>query len=209
MQLLADQVSNREGMMNIGPQKDTNLKPDTVFSIYSHYTSLKLDHIIMSYNGSLNGELIGAIIQVADSKLKEQQTNIRKKKNIINILIESLQNIYYHSSPDLATGLVTRECYITLIKDLEEFCICLGNYMLTKHVDQFKERLDSINSLSKTELHQLYLQTLDSGKISSKGGAGIGMLRILRESGNPIEYEFTPVNEQYSFYGLKIKVSLL
>ena len=187
---------------------DAELKSLTMFSIFEHYVAMRNEHTIMSYCGSLNGELIAAILQMADSKLKEQQTNLRKKKNIINILIECLQNIYYHSSPDHATGLPTRECTVMLMHGSGEFRICLGNFMLNKHVEPFRNKLDSINNLSKTDLHSLYLETLDSGKISVKGGAGIGMLRILREAGQPMEYDFTPIDEQYSFYGLKVRVSL-
>ncbi|MES2388983.1 MAG: SiaB family protein kinase [Bacteroidota bacterium] len=177
-------------------------------SIFEHYVAMRNEHIIMSYNGSLNGELIAAILQMADSKLKEQQTNLRRKKNIINILIECLQNIYYHSSSDAATGLPTRECTVMLVQNSGEFNICLGNFMLSKHVDSFKGKLDSINTLNKGDLHALYLETLDSGKISVKGGAGIGMLRILREAGQPMEYDFTRVDDTHSFYGLKIRVAL-
>lgn len=173
-------------------------------NIYHQFQMMQQNHLIVSYNGSLDGELIAALLQLSDAKLKEQQLATRKKKNIINILIECLQNIFYHSESEIAS---LKECILMLGRDNDSYYIYTGNYLRTEKALQLKTKLDKINPLSKEELHELYLATLDSGQLSAKGGAGLGMLRIIRESGQKLEYTIHPANAEYSFFSLQIKIA--
>jgi hypothetical protein len=174
-------------------------------NIYQQFQMMQQNHLIVSYNGSLNGELIAALLQLSDAKLKEQELTIRKKKNIINILIECLQNIFYHSESESA---MFQQCVLMLGKDETSYYIYTGNYLRNEKAKMLQTKLDKINPLSKEELHQLYLATLDSGQLSAKGGAGLGMLRIIRESGQKLAYEIEPIDQDYAFFSLQIRINI-
>ena len=45
------------------------------------------------------------------------------------------------------------------------------------------------------------------GKLSAKGGAGLGFIDIARKSGNKLEYFFKEINSYSSFFILTTKVS--
>ncbi|SFC62143.1 hypothetical protein SAMN05421780_107136 [Flexibacter flexilis DSM 6793] len=175
-------------------------------NIYHQYQMMKQNHLIVSYSGTLNGELIASLLQLSDAKLKEQQVNVRKKKNIINILIECLQNIFYHSEMELPA---LKECILMLSKQDDEYVIYTGNYLRQDRAKVLQAKLEKINPLSQEEIHQLYLATLDSGQISAKGGAGLGILRIIRESGQKLEYAIENIDNEHAFLGLQIKIGSL
>jgi len=43
--------------------------------------------------------------------------------------------------------------------------------------------------------------------MSDKGGGGLGMIDIARKSGQKLDFNFLPVNNNFSFFSLNIKVS--
>jgi hypothetical protein len=48
---------------------------------------------------------------------------------------------------------------------------------------------------------------LDNNRISDKGGADLGMIDMARKSGQKLDYSFTKVNDELSFFGLQVKVA--
>lgn len=87
---------------------------------------MKTHHLIFGYRGNLTNELITSILQLADSKLKELKAPFKKKKAIINILIECLQNILYHSEASQDTDFQGHQCIFLLGKTDEKFFIQIG-----------------------------------------------------------------------------------
>jgi uncharacterized protein YpuA (DUF1002 family) len=79
--------------------------------------------------------------------------------------------------------------------------------MKNEEVEKLKTRLDKVNSLSKDELRQFYREILDNNQISKKGGANLGMIDMARKSGEKLDYHFTKVNDQLTFFDLRVRVS--
>jgi hypothetical protein len=173
---------------------------------FDQYQLMRAHHLIFGYRGTLSNELITSILNLSEIKLKDLQTPFKKKKSIINILIECLQNILYHSET-FSDGLFSGHHCIFLIGKREgEFFIQIGNYVEKSQVPDLKAKLDYVNSLQPEGVHSLYLEILDKGQISAKGGAGLGILRVVKDSGKQIKYEFQPIDNQKAFFCMEIKV---
>jgi len=176
-------------------------------STFDQYQMMRAHHLIFGYRGTLSNELITSILSLSETKLKELKTSFKKKKSIINILIECLQNILYHSE-SFSDGLFSgHHCIFLIGKKEGEFFIQIGNYVDIKQVSDLKAKLDYVNTLIPEEVHALYLEILDKGKISEKGGAGLGILRVVKDSGQHIEYDFQSIDSLRSFFCMEIKVS--
>jgi len=52
----------------------------------------------------------------------------------------------------------------------------------------------------------MYKKQLREGKISGKGGAGLGLIDITRKTGNPLDYMFFPADDKNKYFVLKVKV---
>jgi hypothetical protein len=168
---------------------------------------MKQKHLILGYRGTLNNELITSLLQLSDNKLKEQRAALKQKKVIINVLIECLQNIIYHSAPEPESMDKTAHCIIMIGKNETDYYIQVGNFINSENMPQIKSTLDYLNSLEREQIRQLYLEVLDKGSFSDKGGAGLGILRMIKETGQTLDYEFVTVDEQLAFFCMNVKVA--
>jgi hypothetical protein len=48
---------------------------------------------------------------------------------------------------------------------------------------------------------------MKTGRMSEKGGAGLGFIDIARKSGNKLDYEFKDINGKSTFFIINTKVS--
>lgn len=173
------------------------------------YQAMQKDGLILSYCGTLTHELMTAFLQMADTKLKDLQATKKKQKNIINVLIECLQNVMFHgdaskgdqSAPDYES------CLVALGHETGDFFIYAGNFLSTASAKQLEAKLEKMLPLTSEQLHDLYLKQLSSGEISDKGGAGLGIIRILRESNQQIAYSFREISAKAAFFSLQVRIS--
>jgi hypothetical protein len=79
--------------------------------------------------------------------------------------------------------------------------------MSTEQVRELRSKLDGVNQMSESELKSEYINILDTGSFSTKGGAGLGIMDIVRKSGNKVSYDFIKENALNTFFMLKVKVT--
>lgn len=163
--------------------------------------------LLFGYRGSLSNDLVSALIQLVDSKLKEQEAPFRQKKSIINILIEGLQNSLFHAMECRNHKSGDQQCLFLLGKSGAAYTIRIGNFIEKDKQAILKNKIDKLNALDADEIQQMYLDVLDHGILSDKGGAGLGFLRMIRDSGNKIGYSFEPGENNRVFYSIEIVVS--
>ena len=95
----------------------------------------------------------------------------------------------------------------SLFFDAQNLSMFVSNSILNHKVSLLKNKLDKVNSLDKEGLKDLYKNTILSGNVSPKGGAGLGIINIAKVSENKIRYSFTPINEKYSYFMLNVLIS--
>lgn len=176
--------------------------------LYSEYLAMKDRNSILSYSGSLNGELIASLLQLVENKLKEEGISRKPKRNLINILIECLQNIFYHSERIEDERSEKGHCLFVLGKEADAYFIRAGNYIQNNKVPSLQGKLQKIEPMSSTELHSYYLEVLDRGEISPKGGAGLGVIKIYREANQNVEYDFEEIDKDYTFFSMQVVVDM-
>jgi hypothetical protein len=176
-------------------------------SAIDQYQMMRERQLIFGYRGAMSNELITSILQLIETKLKEMHLPFKKKKAIINILIECLQNILYHSDKSAVDLDVSSPCIFLIGKREGEFFIQIGNFIQNGLVKELKAKLEYLNSLDAEALHNLYMEVLDNGQISEKGGAGLGILRVIKDSGNQIAFDFMNIESNKVFFSMEIKIS--
>jgi hypothetical protein len=181
-----------------------------MIDIIDFYEKMEKGKIILSFKGEVTSSLLSSILQMLESKLDRIGEEPKVKKKVYNVLIECLQNLYHHNDGVIEEGFdFDRRSSIFLLgkDDTSAYRIITGNYIYQKNVEQFKKRLEKINSLNKEELKAFYLETLSNEEFSDKGGGGLGMIDIARKSGHKIEFEFINVDNDYAFFTMIVKVT--
>ncbi len=171
------------------------------------YERMHDNKIMLTFKGEVTYELVNSILKIIENRLDKTEDNLKTRKKVYNVLVESLQNLCKHVEDTSFDGLFPAKTALLIIEtDMQAYRLVTGNYVLNDRVDPLKERLDKINSSSKEELRELYKSVLDSGELNEKGGAGLGFIDIARKTGQKLKYLFQPVNTELSFFSLQIEI---
>jgi hypothetical protein len=179
-----------------------------MFDIYDFYEKMEDGKIMLSFKGEITSELLTSILHIMESKLDNIGEEPRLRKKVYNVLVECLQNLYHHNDGLTDDPKANQRSALFLIgrSDNKTYKIITGNYILNSNVEAFRARIDKINAMSKDELKDYYIKTLNNEEFSGKGGGGLGLIDIARKSGQKLEYSHTPIDDTYSFFSLLIKV---
>ncbi len=162
---------------------------------------------MLSFKGDMSSELLSSILLIIERKLDLFGESAKVKKRMFNILVECLQNLHHHiERPPEGSGEDTPSVIVMVAKNVTGYSIITGNFVLTDNADMLKDRLEEINGMSKDEVKDLYKSVLANGKMSEKGGGGLGMIDIARKSGEKLEFGFIPFANGSSFFSLNVKV---
>lgn len=159
--------------------------------------------VIVSHIGELDQDKVNTISTLVETQMEYLGVSKSAIKKIFNIVIETLQNICIHGEKDNNGYQMT---YFIIGKHFNEFSIFSGNIVNTSVAEKLNKRLNSIKSLSDSDLKKQYMDVLSNGELSSKGGAGLGFLTIALKSNNNIDFDFEMLNKEYSLFSLQSKV---
>jgi hypothetical protein len=177
-------------------------------NIHDFYNKMEKGNIMLSFKGEVTSDLLTSILQIMESKMETLEEPPKIKKKVYNILVECLQNLYHHLDDDDFKTRIYEKSALFMIRKLDgEYSIMTGNFIAAENVEMMRGRLDRINDMDKEQLKVYYKEVLNNGEMSAKGGGGLGMIDIARKSGKKLEYNFDPIDDEYSFFSLNIKVA--
>ena len=181
------------------------------FYIDTWYEDIIKGDVIINHKGIITADLITKILNDAEKELVKRKVGNKIRKQIYNVLVEALQNLFHHTDnlPDV-DGVSFKEKFVTFVlkKEKEDkYSYISGNYILKDRVKFLKDRIDQINYLTRNELKILYKLILNNNEFSDKGGGGLGLIDIAKRTGSQYEYRFHDNMEKYSFYCLKVIIS--
>jgi Na+/phosphate symporter len=180
-----------------------------MIDIYDFYERMEEHNVMLSFKGEITSELLSSILQIMESKLDIIEETPKVKKKVFNVLVECLQNLYHHIDELDHSPVDDNNAIFMIANHSGYYNILTGNHITNKHVPILKEKIDKVNELNKDELKAYYKEILNNGLMSEKGGGGLGMIDIARKSGQKLEYSFMSLNDEMSFFTLKVKVEQL
>lgn len=159
------------------------------------------------YEGEFGLEIVDRLLLEVDQHTSSNDFSVKLKKKVFNVSIEVLQNLYHyfekaHLPKEFDGGLFA---IYELDNDIK---IRSGNFLKNNEVNSVTSRISMINELSSEELKSLHRGVLDIGSASEQGGAGLGFIDIARKAGQNLQYSFIPIDNDYSFFILKINISI-
>ncbi|MBN8704141.1 MAG: SiaB family protein kinase [Bacteroidetes bacterium] len=168
------------------------------------YKMMSDQKIILTYLGDVTPEITNAILKAIKTDDARFNNEVVTKKKVYKIIVECLENITRHS--ERVERKMSQSIFL-LGRDDDNYYIITGNYIYGSQVDSLKSVLNEVNNMNKEQIKDKYREILNEGKISEKGGAGLGIIDIALKSENNIEYEFVPIDSDVSFYIFKVQVS--
>ena len=174
--------------------------------IYDLHRTMMSQKLILVYQGDFTQETTKSILAMAERNIDSSGEESSIKRKVFNVMVESLQNIVKHSD-ELVDGQMRSHAAIFLIgREDTRYTIMSGNPIRKSNIAGLKEKLDLINGLDKDGLKELYKDIIKNTTISEKGGAGLGFVDMARKSGEKLEFMFPDMNQDYSFFCMKVNV---
>jgi len=165
--------------------------------------------LILVYEGDFTQETTKSILSMAERNLDSSGEDSSIKRKVFNVMVEALQNIVKHSSEKgmKAGSLVSSSAIFMISKEPNRYSILTGNPILKSDVPGLTKNLEELNNLDKEGLKEMYKAIIKNTQISEKGGAGLGFVDMARKSGEKLEFIFPEMDNDYSFFCLKVTVS--
>ncbi|MBI2968198.1 MAG: hypothetical protein HYY40_10355 [Bacteroidetes bacterium] len=153
--------------------------------------------------GEFSEDVVSTILCLIENKMEEWGERKGVIKRVFSIIVEQLQNIRINGSRD-ETG--QQIGFIIVSKAGNEFHISTLNLADTNNINAIRNKIGKISHLRPDELKQLYMDTLSEGKISHKGGAGLGFITIAMKSNNQADYGFEKIDGSLTLFSVHVKV---
>jgi hypothetical protein len=164
------------------------------------------EELVLAYQGKITESLTNNLLTLAENKLAMVEYNSRIKKKVFNILVEVLQNIYHNQEEIKSEDKSYQEILVMVIKGTDSYEVISGNYIQKNNIDHLKNRIEEINILTQDELRAKYRSKLDEGVFSETGRAGLGIMDMVRKSGQPLDYGFKSINQEYAYFSLQVNI---
>jgi hypothetical protein len=144
---------------------------------------------------------------LAENLLLQKDADRMVIKKVFNILVECLQNLDKHLEEGmLKNGFSLKTGCVCVLKDGKGISLITANLIEEDHIPSLKIKLEGLQNRSKEEIRKIYKEQLAMGRISEKGGAGLGFIDMARKSGQPFFFSFDPFFDNHSVFFLKFRV---
>jgi len=175
--------------------------------IFDFFQKLTKDNLSIIYQGNFSDDITEKMLALSEYNIENVEELSRLKNKVSFIMVECFQNILRHGNePDLVSQLNEHSGIFSTRNIGSNYFITSANVIENANIESVKSKLTHINSLDKDELKKLYMEILSTGELTSKGGAGLGLIEMARKSGQPLEFEFERINDDLSFFYLQVKL---
>jgi hypothetical protein len=163
-------------------------------------------NIFLDYRGPLNFEIIDSLLKKLKDSGEFNQLNITTRKRLYSMVVECLENICKHADMKLVND-PSAYSHINVKNENGKIIIISGNTVSDTSKTNISARLDHVNNSDETTLRKLYEEKLESDIMSDDKCAGLGFIYMAVKSGNKLSYSFVPMNNDLSYFEIKITLN--
>ncbi len=178
--------------------------------VYNFYLKMKQNKINLAYEGEITHQITKAFTALTENNMIKDEDYGSVQKKVFHVMVECLQNISKHADNQFnyVESKDGRGLFL-VSKDEKEYNVTTGNIVKNDKINELEKMLNHINQLDKISLNKLYKQKIKEGRLSEKGGAGLGFIDIARKTGKKLIYNFIKIDEQKSLFVLTSTISRL
>lgn len=157
------------------------------------------------YKGPLDHDTMKFFTAMARERVTNECENKSIQRKVFHVMVEMIQNVTKHSASSDMHGKEGDGIFV-VGKTETYFYIITGNHIAHDKVNTLSCVIENLNSLDEEELTRLYKEKIRQGGLSEKGGAGLGLIDIVRKSNHHLDYHFATIDDESKFFILKASV---
>jgi hypothetical protein len=161
------------------------------------------ERLMFVYRGVVTNENSVPLLMLLEKEMENSEFGFVGRKRLFMFVLESLQNVSRHSDKNQYADM----SLVIYSKTDNGYTVTTGNVLLSANINNLKIKLDEINNLQADEIRNVYRQMLSNSELSDKGGAGLGLIEMAKKTGNKLDYDFVPLDEEFSYFILSKTVN--
>jgi hypothetical protein len=163
------------------------------------------DHLMFVYRGVVTNDNSIPLLMLLEKEMEDSEFGFLGRKRLFMFVLESLQNVSRHSDMNHHADM----SLVVYSKTGNGYTVATGNVMPVAGINDLKEKLHEINQLHSKEIRKAYRQALSTAELSSKGGAGLGLIEMAKRTGNKVDYDFVQLDKDFAYFILSKTVNSL
>jgi hypothetical protein len=154
------------------------------------------ERLMFVYRGVVTKENSVPLLMLLEKEMENSEFGFVGRKRLFMFVLESLQNVSRHSNQSQHANMPL----VVYSKTDNGYTVTTGNVLPNSSINDLKLKLDEINNLDTKEIRNVYRQMLSTSEFSTKGGAGLGLIEMAKKTGNKFDYDFVPLDNEYSYF---------
>lgn len=180
-------------------------------SLYNLYSELKTQKILFCYSGPIAQTCIEGVGTTLRKNLEAEEAGSTITLSVFSIFIEQVQNVLNYSAEKLnKDDQDENELRIGIVvighEQSGDYFIYCGNRIYNQDIPRLKNNIENIGKLSRDELKILYRERRKKESEPGSREAGLGLIEMARRSSEPLSYSFEQIDEEFSFFSIKVVV---
>lgn len=177
-------------------------------NLFEYYKELENDRLSFIFNGDVSDDITDGIIRITEFNVNNFEALAKLSRRISFIMVECFQNVVRHGAKSESKADVEKSGGLFAARLMgDSNYVSSINLIDMGEVELLREKLNQLNTIEKDKLKALYLEVLNNEELSTKGGAGLGLIQLARKAGQPISYDFESISEQLSNFYLSLKLT--
>lgn len=167
---------------------------------------LNKNGILISFSGRFSQQIIEELGDALKKYLESEECPRNDVFNIFSIFIEQTQNIKNYCENKRTTPhyeRIANACMVTIGNSEAGTFVWSGNIIEREDCEQLLRLLSDITPLDKLALKKLYKEKLKQELPLGSSSAGIGLVEMARKATQPLQYDITNLDDNFSFFTLK------
>ncbi len=160
------------------------------------------DRLMFVYRGAVTNQNSEALLLLLEKEMEQSDFGFVGRKRLFMFVLESLQNVTRHGN-SANSDLMSLVVYSKIDTG---YTVTTANVINRDDEPDLREQLDLLNTLEASEIRKLYREKLSKTDISSRGGAGLGLIEMAKKTGNKLDYDFLPLDDKTRYFVLSKSV---
>ncbi|NSW94638.1 MAG: hypothetical protein HPY62_08030 [Bacteroidales bacterium] len=194
-------------------EEGKGIHKDNPDSQFSGQVAFELENIMaekgiyLIWSGHITTTVGHEVISFAETRMAEEEIRGNLRRKIFVTLVEMLENVAKYGADRESEKKFGMPVAMVQLVSENSFTLSTGNLILNKHVDPLKEKLALINQNDLKGLRELFKATLFEQKTDTDSTEKMGLIEMAIKSGSKLVYEFIKINDQFSYFTLKVNLS--
>lgn len=180
-----------------------------MLGLYNLKQELYKKGVIFCYSGPISHGIVEEIGDAIKFKMQIESSSHIIAQKVFAIFVEQVQNIMSYSAEvkyDKKMKLHIKSGIVIIGRDDDVLYVESGNLIKKESKKILTDKLEKIKKMNKHELKNYYKQQLQKDQEEFSNGAGLGLIDIARKSSKKMEYLIQDIDEEYSFFSIKVAI---